>query len=54
MQKVDTLRLEIRKAEKARRELEAKVEEANAETLKERKLRERNEECMRNVSLGGG
>lgn len=54
MQKVDTLRQEIRKAEKMRRELEAKVEEANAETLKERKLRERNEECIKNVSVDWG
>ena len=52
MQKVDTLRQEIRKAEKLRRELEAKVEEANAETLKEKKLRERNEEYIKNVNIG--
>lgn len=49
MKKVDSLRQDIRKAEKLRRELEARVEEANAEVLKEKKLRERNEEYIKKV-----
>lgn len=39
MQKVDSLRNDIRRAEKLRRELESRVEEAQAEATKERKLR---------------
>lgn len=50
MQKVDSLRQEIRRTEKQRRELETRLEEANAEILKEKKLRERNEECIKQVS----
>ncbi|XP_065214675.1 serine/threonine-protein kinase Genghis Khan isoform X2 [Planococcus citri] len=49
MKKVDSLRQEIRRAEKLRRELEARVEESNAEVLKEKKLRERNEEYIRQM-----
>nr|CAD7392372.1 unnamed protein product [Timema cristinae] len=49
MQKVDSLRHDIRKAEKLRRELEARVEEAINETIKERKLRERSEEYCRQM-----
>ncbi|XP_025830500.1 serine/threonine-protein kinase Genghis Khan isoform X3 [Agrilus planipennis] len=49
MQKVDTLRHDIRKAEKLRRELESRVEEALAEANKERKLRERSEEYCRQM-----
>lgn len=49
MKKVDSLRQEIRRAEKLRRELEARVEEANAEALKEKKLRERNDDYVRQV-----
>lgn len=51
MKKVDSLRQDIRKAEKLRRELEARVEEANAEVLKEKKLRERNEEYIKKLRL---
>lgn len=51
MKKVDSLRQEIRRAEKLKRELEARVEEANAEALKEKKLRERNEECIKQVAF---
>lgn len=39
----------IRKAEKLRRELEARVEDALAEATKERKLRERSEEYCRQM-----
>lgn len=49
MQKVDALRHDIRKAEKLRRELESRVEEAISETTKERKLRERSEEYCRQM-----
>ncbi|XP_033608922.1 serine/threonine-protein kinase Genghis Khan [Cryptotermes secundus] len=49
MQKIDSLRHDIRKAEKLRRELEARVEEAMAETGKERKLRERSEEYCKQM-----
>lgn len=49
MQKVDSLRHDIRKAEKLRRELEARIEEALAEAGKERKLRERSEEYCRQM-----
>ena len=49
MQKIDSLRHDIRKAEKLRRELEARVEEAMAETSKERKLRERSEEYCKQM-----
>lgn len=51
MKKVDVLRQEIRRAEKLRRELEARIEEANAEMLKEKKLRERNEEYIKKVEF---
>lgn len=49
MQKVDSLRNDIRRAEKLRRELESRVEEALAEASKERKLRERSEEYCRQM-----
>lgn len=49
MQKVDSLRNDIRRAEKLRRELESRVEEAQAEAIKERKLRERSEEYCRQM-----
>ncbi|XP_018352111.1 PREDICTED: serine/threonine-protein kinase MRCK alpha isoform X1 [Trachymyrmex septentrionalis] len=49
MQKVDTLRHDIRKAEKLRRELENRIDEAMAETSKERKLRERSEEYCKQM-----
>jgi len=49
MQKIDALRHDIRKAEKLRRDMEARIEEAIAETGKERKMRERSEEYCRQV-----
>lgn len=49
MSKIDSLRNDIRKAEKLRRELEARIEDAIAEASKERKLRERSEEYCRQV-----
>lgn len=49
MQKVDSLRNDIRRAEKLRRELESRMEEAQAEATKERKLRERSEEYCRQM-----
>lgn len=51
MQKVDALRHDIRKAEKLRRELESRIEEAIAEATKERKLRERSEEYCRQMQV---
>uniref|UniRef100_A0A672JNR8 Serine/threonine-protein kinase MRCK alpha n=1 Tax=Salarias fasciatus TaxID=181472 RepID=A0A672JNR8_SALFA len=48
-QKVEALRLEVRKAERAKKELEVQVEEQTAETLKEKKLRERNEQYSRQL-----
>ena len=49
LQKIDNLRQDIRKAEKLRRELEVRAEEAFAETAKERKLKEKLESQMRNM-----
>ena len=49
LQKIDNLRQDIRKAEKLRRELEVRAEEAFAETAKERKLKEKLEIQMRNM-----
>lgn len=49
MQKVDSLRHDIRRAEKLRRELEVRIEEAQAEAGKERKLRERSEEYCKQM-----
>ena len=49
LQKIDNLRQDIRKAEKLRRELEVRAEEAFAETAKERKLKEKLEVQMRNM-----
>merc|ERR1719193_957216 len=43
LHKIDTLRQDIRKAEKLRRELEVRAEEAFTETTKERKAREKAE-----------
>uniref|UniRef100_A0A8C6X022 Serine/threonine-protein kinase MRCK alpha n=1 Tax=Neogobius melanostomus TaxID=47308 RepID=A0A8C6X022_9GOBI len=48
-QKVETLRLEVRKAERAKKEMEAHSEEQAAEAQKERKLRERNEQYSRQL-----
>ncbi|GIX85259.1 hypothetical protein CEXT_551051 [Caerostris extrusa] len=44
MQKIDILRQDLRKAEKFRREFEARIDEAQSEATKERRLRERTEE----------
>ena len=41
MQKIDSLRQDIRKAEKLRREIELRAEESGTEAVKERKLREK-------------
>lgn len=49
MQKIDTLRQDLRRAEKLRRELESRSDEAEAEATKERKLRERSEEYTRSI-----
>ena len=62
LQKIDNLRQDIRKAEKLRRELEVRAEEAFAETAKERKLKDKLEiqlrnseqECQRIKSSGAG
>ncbi|KAM9778728.1 serine/threonine-protein kinase MRCK alpha isoform 2-T2 [Syngnathus typhle] len=48
-QKIEALRLEVRKAEKAMKEMETKMEERTAETLKERKVKERNEQYTRQL-----
>ncbi|KAK5903907.1 hypothetical protein CgunFtcFv8_007649 [Champsocephalus gunnari] len=48
-QKVEALRLEVRKAERAKKEMEAHSEEQTAEAQKERKLRERNEQHSRQL-----
>jgi len=48
LQKIDNLRQDIRKAEKLRRELEVRAEEAFAETAKERKLKDKLELQLRN------
>lgn len=53
MQKIDSLRHDLRRAEKLRRELETRVDESLAETLKERKLRERSEEYCRQIENEG-
>lgn len=49
MHKVDSLRQDLRKADKLRRELEARTEEAQAEALKERRLRERSDEYVHHL-----
>ena len=49
MQKIDNLRQDIRRAEKLRRELETRIEEAQGESLKERRLRERSEEYCKQM-----
>lgn len=51
MQKIDSLRQDMRRGEKLRRELEARIDEAMQEATKERKLRERSEEYCNQVSL---
>ncbi|KAB7500874.1 Serine/threonine-protein kinase MRCK alpha [Armadillidium nasatum] len=49
LQKIDTLRQDLRKAEKLRRELEGCVEKADEDAVKERKLRERMEEYTKGI-----
>merc|ERR1740129_865450 len=49
LQKIDNLRQDIRKAEKLRRELEVRAEEAFAETARERKLKDKLESQLRNA-----
>lgn len=51
MQKIDNLRQDIRKSEKLRREMETRIDEAQAEACKERRLRERSEEYCRKFIL---
>ncbi|XP_072218586.1 serine/threonine-protein kinase MRCK alpha isoform X2 [Leuresthes tenuis] len=48
-QKVEALRLEVRKAERAKKEMEVLAEEQAAESQKEKKLRERNEQYSRQL-----
>nr|XP_020472604.1 serine/threonine-protein kinase MRCK alpha-like isoform X3 [Monopterus albus] len=48
-QKIEALRIEVRKAERTKKEMEAQAEEQAAEAQKERKLRERNEQYSRQL-----
>ncbi|XP_056624631.1 serine/threonine-protein kinase MRCK alpha isoform X2 [Triplophysa dalaica] len=48
-QKVEALRLDVRKAERAKKEMEAQAEEWSAEAQKEKKLRERSEQYSRQL-----
>uniref|UniRef100_A0A3Q2R484 non-specific serine/threonine protein kinase n=1 Tax=Fundulus heteroclitus TaxID=8078 RepID=A0A3Q2R484_FUNHE len=48
-QKVEALRLEVRKAERAKKEMEVQAEEQACEAQKEKKLRERNEQYSRQL-----
>ena len=50
--KIDTLRQDIRKAEKLRRELELRAEEAITEAAKEKKVREKFERNVRHWIAG--
>ena len=50
--KIDNLRQDIRKAEKLRRELEVRAEEAFTETTKERKAREKAEAELDRLRAG--
>lgn len=49
MQKVDTLRSELRKTDKIRRELEARLQDILSEVTRERQLRERSEDYCRQL-----
>lgn len=49
MQKIDSLRNDIRKTDKTRRELEARLQDAIADASKERQIRERSEEYCRQL-----
>ena len=52
LQKIDTLRQDIRKAEKLRRELELRAEDSLNEAAKEKKMREKAEKEL--VTFKGG
>ena len=47
LQKMDALRNDLRRAEKLRRDLEARAEELMADVVREKRLRERAEENVR-------
>ncbi|KAJ8356294.1 hypothetical protein SKAU_G00190880 [Synaphobranchus kaupii] len=49
MQKMDTMRQDIRRTEKARKEVEARLEDTRAEASKERKLREHSESYSKHL-----
>ena len=49
LQKTDALRNDLRRAEKLRRDLEARAEELQADVLREKRLRERAEEHARSL-----
>uniref|UniRef100_A0A8C7Q6M9 non-specific serine/threonine protein kinase n=1 Tax=Oncorhynchus mykiss TaxID=8022 RepID=A0A8C7Q6M9_ONCMY len=51
VQKVDAMRQDIRKTEKARKELEAQLEDAKAEASKQRKLREHSEVYSKQLEM---
>ncbi|XP_035893745.1 serine/threonine-protein kinase Genghis Khan isoform X4 [Anopheles stephensi] len=51
MQKVDTLRSELRKTDKLRREQDARVQDLISELNRERQQRERSEECYRQLQM---
>uniref|UniRef100_A0A4W5PFR4 CDC42 binding protein kinase beta n=1 Tax=Hucho hucho TaxID=62062 RepID=A0A4W5PFR4_9TELE len=51
VQKVDAMRQDIRKTEKARKELEAQLEDAKAEASKERKLRDHSEVYSKQLEM---
>lgn len=47
LQKMDALRNDVRRAEKLRRDLEARIDELQADAVREKRLRERAEESAR-------
>ncbi|EAA00280.5 AGAP012090-PA, partial [Anopheles gambiae str. PEST] len=51
MQKVDTLRSELRKTDKLRREQDARIQDLISELNRERQQRERSEECYRQLQM---
>uniref|UniRef100_A0A182N3Q3 non-specific serine/threonine protein kinase n=1 Tax=Anopheles dirus TaxID=7168 RepID=A0A182N3Q3_9DIPT len=51
MQKVDTLRSELRKTDKQRREQDARTQDLISELNRERQQRERSEECYRQLQM---
>ena len=54
LQKIDTLRQDIRKAEKLRRELELRAEDSLNEAAKEKKMREKAEKELAAFKGGEG